>query len=34
MLRFIISRLFWMVPSLFVVSFLAFVLIQLPPATT
>src|SRR6188508_3176249 len=31
MLRFIISRLIWMVPSLIVVSFLSFVLIQLPP---
>ena len=31
MLRFIISRTLWMIPSLFVVSFLAFVLIQLPP---
>jgi peptide/nickel transport system permease protein len=31
MLRFIVNRLFWMVPSLIVVSFLAFVLIQLPP---
>ncbi len=31
MLRFIISRLFWMMPSLIVVSFLSFVLIQLPP---
>ena len=31
MLRFIVKRLFWMVPSLFAVSFLAFVLIQLPP---
>ena len=31
MLGFIIKRLFFMVPSLFVVSFLAFVLIQLPP---
>ena len=31
MLRFIVKRLFWMVPSLFLASFLAFVLIQLPP---
>ncbi|MCP8940562.1 ABC transporter permease [Alsobacter sp. SYSU M60028] len=31
MLRFILSRLVWMVPSLVVVSFLSFVLIQLPP---
>lgn len=31
MLRFIINRLFWMIPSLIVISFLAFVLIQLPP---
>ncbi len=31
MLGFIIKRLLWMVPSLFAVSFLAFVLIQLPP---
>jgi peptide/nickel transport system permease protein len=31
MLRFIAKRLFWMVPSLIIVSFLAFVLIQLPP---
>ncbi len=31
MLGFIIKRLMWMIPSLFVVSFLAFVLIQLPP---
>lgn len=31
MLRFIAGRLLWMVPSLFTVSFLAFVLIQLPP---
>jgi peptide/nickel transport system permease protein len=31
MLRFIAKRLLWMVPSLIVVSFLAFVLIQLPP---
>lgn len=31
MLRFIVRRLMWMVPSLFAVSFLAFVLIQLPP---
>jgi peptide/nickel transport system permease protein len=31
MLRFIVKRLLWMVPSLIVVSFLAFVLIQLPP---
>ncbi|UPG73980.1 ABC transporter permease [Roseomonas gilardii subsp. gilardii] len=31
MLRFILRRLAWMVPSLLVVSFLAFVLIQLPP---
>lgn len=31
MLRFIVKRLLWMVPSLFAVSFLAFVLIQLPP---
>jgi peptide/nickel transport system permease protein len=31
MLRFIAKRIFWMVPSLIVVSFLAFVLIQLPP---
>lgn len=31
MLKFILNRLLWMVPSLIVVSFLAFVLIQLPP---
>lgn len=31
MLRFIFRRLIWMVPSLIVVSFLSFVLIQLPP---
>ena len=31
MLRFIAKRLLWMIPSLIVVSFLAFVLIQLPP---
>jgi peptide/nickel transport system permease protein len=31
MLRFIIKRILWMVPSLIAVSFLAFVLIQLPP---
>ena len=31
MLKFIAKRLAWMVPSLFVASFLAFVLIQLPP---
>ncbi|CAN7731118.1 MULTISPECIES: ABC transporter permease [Neorhizobium] len=31
MLKFIIKRLLWMIPSLFAVSFLAFVLIQLPP---
>lgn len=31
MLRFIVKRLLWMIPSLIVVSFLAFVLIQLPP---
>lgn len=31
MLRFIAKRLLWMVPSLIVVSFLSFVLIQLPP---
>ncbi|MBN9062756.1 MAG: ABC transporter permease [Rhizobiales bacterium 65-9] len=31
MLRFIIVRLLWMIPSLIVISFLAFVLIQLPP---
>lgn len=31
MLRFIAKRLLWMVPSLIMVSFLAFVLIQLPP---
>ena len=31
MLRFIVKRLLWMVPSLFAASFLAFVLIQLPP---
>jgi peptide/nickel transport system permease protein len=31
MLRFIAKRILWMVPSLLVVSFLAFVLIQLPP---
>jgi peptide/nickel transport system permease protein len=31
MLKFILTRLLWMVPSLIVVSFLAFVLIQLPP---
>ncbi|MDX2101229.1 MAG: ABC transporter permease [Alphaproteobacteria bacterium] len=31
MLRFLVIRLVWMIPSLFAVSFLAFVLIQLPP---
>ncbi len=31
MLKFIAKRLMWMVPSLFAASFLAFVLIQLPP---
>ncbi len=31
MLRFIAMRVLWMIPSLFAVSFLAFVLIQLPP---
>ncbi|MGN6101909.1 MAG: ABC transporter permease [Devosia sp.] len=31
MLLFIVKRLLWMVPALFAVSFLAFVLIQLPP---
>jgi peptide/nickel transport system permease protein len=31
MLRFILKRLAWMIPSLVVVSFLSFVLIQLPP---
>ncbi len=31
MLRFLVTRFLWMVPSLFVISFLAFVLIQLPP---
>ena len=31
MIGFIVKRLMWMIPSLFVVSFLAFVLIQLPP---
>ncbi|MEJ8308075.1 ABC transporter permease [Agrobacterium larrymoorei] len=31
MLAFIVKRLLWMIPSLFAVSFLAFVLIQLPP---
>ncbi|WP_342358952.1 ABC transporter permease [Terrarubrum flagellatum] len=31
MLRFIIVRLLWMIPSLVVISFLSFVLIQLPP---
>ena len=31
MLRYIIKRLLWMVPSLLVLSFLAFVLIRLPP---
>ncbi len=31
MLRFIGKRLFWMIPALIVVSFLSFVLIQLPP---
>ncbi len=31
MLRFLAKRLTWMIPSLFAVSFLAFVLIQLPP---
>jgi peptide/nickel transport system permease protein len=31
MLRFLIKRILWMVPSLLAVSFLAFVLIQLPP---
>ena len=31
MLVFIAKRFLWMIPSLFAVSFLAFVLIQLPP---
>ncbi len=31
MLLFIAKRILWMIPSLIVVSFLAFVLIQLPP---
>ena len=31
MLKFILGRLLWMVPSLFAISFLCFVLIQLPP---
>lgn len=31
MLRYTIKRVLWMIPSLFAVSFLAFVLIQLPP---
>src|SRR6476661_9691742 len=31
MLKFIAKRVLWMIPSLFVISFLAFVLIQLPP---
>jgi peptide/nickel transport system permease protein len=31
MLKFIIKRVLWMIPSLIVVSFLSFVLIQLPP---
>jgi peptide/nickel transport system permease protein len=31
MLRFIISRLLWMIPSLIALSFLSFVLIELPP---
>lgn len=31
MLRFTVKRVLWMIPSLFAVSFLAFVLIQLPP---
>jgi peptide/nickel transport system permease protein len=31
MLRFIVKRILWMIPSLLAVSFLAFVLIQLPP---
>lgn len=31
MFRFIVKRTLWMIPSLFAVSFLAFVLIQLPP---
>ncbi|MCR8723509.1 ABC transporter permease [Frigidibacter sp. ROC022] len=31
MLRFIFKRVLWMIPALFAVSFLAFVLIQLPP---
>ena len=31
MLKFIFGRLLWMVPSLFAISFLCFVLIQLPP---
>jgi peptide/nickel transport system permease protein len=31
MLRFIVKRILWMIPSLIVISFLAFVLIQLPP---
>ena len=31
MLIFIAKRFLWMIPSLFAVSFLAFVLIQLPP---
>ena len=31
MLLFIAKRLLWMIPSLFALSFLSFVLIQLPP---
>ena len=31
MFRFILKRLLWMIPSLTVISFLSFVLIQLPP---
>ena len=31
MLKFIVKRVLWMIPSLVVISFMAFVLIQLPP---
>ena len=31
MLKFIVKRLFWMLPFLIAISFLSFVLIQLPP---
>ncbi|MEO8546334.1 MAG: hypothetical protein ABI434_22295, partial [Burkholderiaceae bacterium] len=31
MLKFIVKRLFWMLPFLVAISFLSFVLIQLPP---